>query len=75
MLVKNLEADGRDKFFHTTRYYPNFDLVRLKGVYPYKFMNEPEKFLLIKLPPIDAFYSAFTEASLSATEYERAQKV
>ena len=38
-------------------------------------MDGPEQFLLTDLPPIDAFYSSLTEASISTTEYERAQKV
>ena len=38
-------------------------------------MVRAEKFLLTELPLIDAFYSSFTEASISTTEYERAQKV
>ena len=73
--VNILLADGRDKFFHSTRHYPNSDLVFSKGVYPYEFMDGPEKFLLTELPPIDAFYSSLNEASISTTEYERAQKV
>ena len=75
VLVQNLFADGCDKFFHTPQHYPNSDLVFSKGVYPYEFMDGPEKFLLTELPPIDAFYSSLTEASISTTEYERAQKV
>ena len=58
-----------------TRHYPNSDRVFSKGVYPYEFMDRQEKFLLTELPPIDAFYSSLTEASISITEYERAQKV
>ena len=75
VLVTNLIADGRDKFFHTTRHYPNSDLVFSNCVYPYEFMDGPETFLLTELPSIDVFYSSFTEASISATEYERVQKV
>ena len=71
VLVQNLITDGRDKFFHTTRHYLNSDLVFSKGVYPYEFMDGHEKFLLTDLPPIDAFYSSLTEASISTAEYER----
>ena len=38
-------------------------------------MVEPEKFLLIELPPIDKLYSSLTKVLISTTEYERAQKV
>ena len=75
MLVENVIADERDKFFHMTRHYPNSDLFFSKSVYPYEFMDGPEKFLLTELPPMDAFCSSLTEASISTTEYERAQKI
>ena len=38
-------------------------------------MNGPETFLLTELPPIDAFCSFLTDASISTTENKRAQKV
>ena len=38
-------------------------------------MDEPEKLLLTKLPPIDAFCSSLTEETISKAEYERAEKV
>ena len=58
-LVHSLAADGRDKFSHTERHYPNSELVFSKGNYPYEYMDGREKFLLTDLPLIDAFYSSF----------------
>ena len=57
------------------RHYPNSDLVFSKDVYPYEFMDGPEKFLLTELPRIDAFCSSLAEAWTSSAEYERAQKI
>ena len=75
VLVNNLIADGRDNFFIRRHITPTLSLSFSKGVYPYEFMNGAEKFLLTELPPIEAFYSSLTEASISTTDYERAQKV
>ena len=72
-LVQSLAADGRDKFSHIARHYPNIELVFSKGNYPYEYMDGREKFLLTELPPIDAFYSSLSEESITPKEYERAQ--
>ena len=75
MLVQSLAADGRDKFSHTARHYPNSELVFSKGNYPYAYMDGREKFLLTELPSIDAFYSSLSEETITPEKYERAQKV
>ena len=74
-LVQSLAADGRDKFSHTARHYPDSDLVFAKGNYPYEYMDGRDKFVLIELPPIDAFYSSLSEEIITPEEYERVQKV
>ena len=38
-------------------------------------MDGREKFLLIELPPIDAFYSSLSEETITPEEYERSQKM
>ena len=38
-LVQSLAADGRDKFSHTARHYPDSELVFSKGNYPYEYMD------------------------------------
>ena len=74
-LVQSLAADGRDKFSHTARHYPGYELVFSKGNYPYEYMNGREKFRLTEFPPIDAFYSSLSEETITPEEYARAQKV
>ena len=74
-LAQSLTADGTDKFSHTARHYSDSDLVFAKGNYPYEYMNGRDKFLLTKLPPIDAFYSSLSEETLTPEEYDRAQNV
>ena len=74
-LVQSLTADGRVKFSHTARHFPDSDLVFAKGNYPYEYMDGRDKFLLTELPPIDAFYSSLSEETITPEEYERAQKV
>ena len=74
-LVESLAANGRDKFSHTARHYPDSDLVFAKGNYPYEYLGGRDKFVLTELPPIDAFYSSLSEETITPEEYERAQNV
>ena len=52
-------------FTHATR----------KGVYPYEYMDEEEKFKEQSLPSIENFFSKLCDASISEEEYGRAQDV
>ena len=74
-LVQRLAADGRDKFSHTARHYPDSELVFSKENYPYVYMDGIETFLLTELPPINAFYPSLSEETITPEEYARAQKV
>ena len=74
-LVQSLAADGREKFSHAARHYPDSELRFAKGNYPYEYMDGSDTFLLTELPPIDAFYSSLSEETITPKEYERAQKV
>ena len=38
-LVQSLAADGRDKFSHTARHYPDSELVFSKGNHPCEYMD------------------------------------
>ena len=49
-------------------------LVR-KGVYPYEYMNSPEKLKETQLPPKEAFYSRLTDEGISDEDYEHARNV
>ena len=68
-LVQSLAADGRDKFSHIARHYPDSELVFSKGNYPYEYMDGRDKFLLTELPPIGAFYSSLFEETITPDEY------
>ena len=46
-LVQSLAADGRDKFSHTARHYPDSDLVFTKGNYPYEYMDGRERHIFV----------------------------
>jgi hypothetical protein len=46
-----------------------------KGVYPYEWVDSPERFNETQLPPKEAFYSQLNGAGISDEAYEHAQKV
>ena len=50
-------------------------LLTEKGVYPYDYMNEWDKFKDTKLPPKEKFYSDLTGEHISDEGYGRALKV
>ena len=56
-LVNNL-ACGGSEFFGFEKYNENqYKLLIKKGIYPYEYMNDWDKFKETKLPPKEAFYS------------------
>ena len=73
-------SDWIDKFNYTKSnpYINNdkdLDLLTEKGVYPYDYMTDFNKFNETELPPIKDFYSELVEEEISDKEYKRAQKV
>ena len=46
-----------------------------EGVYPYKYMDDWEKFEEVSLLPKDAFYSRLNMKGISDLYYEHAQQV
>ena len=77
-LVKNLTDNGKDssKIVHTkNRFQDKISLCLRKGVYPYDYMNSPEKLSETQLPPKSAFYSKLTKQDISNEDYIHAQKV
>ena len=74
-LVSTLLKSGKDKFVHTSRHFPNCDLLLQKGIYPYEHMKSRANFDETEIPPQDAFYSALTEECVDDDEYHRAQKI
>ena len=79
---KNLEIsnDTLIKKFHN-RYqlcdndFDKFNLLLRKGVYPYEYMDEWEKFNESKLPDKELFYSDLNKKCITNEDYPHAQKV
>ena len=45
-------------------------LLLRKGVYPYEYVDDWQRFDEICLPPKDAFYSTLTDAHITDQDYE-----
>ena len=73
-LVNNLTKDA---FNNVKRYYAEDKLTLLtrKGIYPYEYMDTPEKLKETQLPPKEAFYSRLNNEGISDENYAHAQKV
>ena len=56
-------------------YLNKFMLLLRKGVYPYKDMDNWEKFDETTIPPKDAFYSELNSEGISDADYAHAQEV
>ena len=72
-LVKNL---GIDDFEYLSQEFDNnvLDPVKQKGVYPYEYMSNFEKFKE-ELPSKEKFYSSLTNRKVSGKEYEHVLNV
>ena len=73
-LVYNLP---KDDFNNVKRYYAEdkLSLLTRKGVYPYEYMDSPEKLKEAKLPPKEAFYSSLSDEGISDENYAHAGKI
>ena len=73
-LVNNLPKDA---YNNIKRYYANdkLSLLTRKGVYPYEYMNSPERLKETQLPPKEAFYSRLNDDGISEENYTHAKKV
>ena len=71
-IFDNIKVRHRDK---------QFQLLLRKGVYPYEYMDDQEKFEKINSPPppppppIEAFYSELNLSGISECDYDHAQRV
>ena len=77
-LVRSLTKGGTDDTFlkHTkNRFQGKTDLLLRKGVYPYDYMDGPEKMEETQLPSKESFYSILNGTHISEEDYEHAQKV
>ena len=72
-LVKNL---SREDLKETARFFgEKIDLISRKGVYPYEFMDDFEKFKKQSLPKKTSFFSRLKQEKISDEDFEHAQKV
>ena len=51
------------------------DLLIRKGVYPYDYVDNFERFNELELPPAKEFYSRLNDSNVDVKDYEHAQKV
>ena len=73
-LVDNLKKSGLDKFVYLEKEFKEkFELLTQKGVYPYDYMNDFEKFSETQLPSKEDFYSKLNDCGVSEEEYEHAK--
>ena len=73
-LVKNLPEDS---FKYTNEVFKDekFRLMKQKGVYPYDYMSNFDKFNETQLPTKDEFYSQMNKTHITDEEYSHAQNV
>ncbi|XP_030767535.1 uncharacterized protein LOC115891247 [Sitophilus oryzae] len=60
------------------KYFPNeeeFKVIRMKGVFPYSYVDSFSKLDDTKLPPIDGFYNELRKEAIKQGDYERALNV
>ena len=74
-LTNNLVSGGK-KLFGFEEYAPKqYELLIKKGIYPYEYMSEWDRFEETKLPPKEAFYSKLDVVGVRSENYEHACKV
>ena len=74
-LVNNL-ARGNNKFLGFEDYSdPQYELLIRKGIYPYEYMDNWDRFSETTLPPKSSFYSKLNMSGVSNQDYEHASTV
>ena len=74
-LVNNL-ARGNNRFFGFEDYNESqYKLLIRKGIYPYEYMDDWNRFKETALPPKEAFYSKLSMSGVSDQDYEHACRV
>ena len=74
-LVNNL-ARRNNKFFGFEDYNESqYKLLIQKGIYPYEYMDDWNRFKETALPPKEAFYSKLNMSGVSDQDYEHARSV
>ena len=67
-----------EQFREVKKYFPieeEFQLIRMKGVFPYSYVDSFVKLDETKLPSIDGFYDNLKKEPIKQEDYERAHKV
>ena len=74
-LVNNLSKDAFDNV-NVKKYYTEdkISLLTRKGVYPYEYMDSPDKLKETHLPPKKAFYSRLNDEGIIDEDYAHAHK-
>ena len=72
-LVNNL---SKDAFFNVKKFYTGdkISLLTRKGVYPYEYMDSPDKLKETRLLPKKAFYSRLNDKGITDEDYAHAQE-
>jgi len=73
--VSLLLISGRDKFNHTAKQPGDSDLVFAKGIYPYSYMTERNKFAETQLSSIETFYNTLEDEPCPPKNYDRAREI
>ena len=74
--VGSAPVRGGGKFFGFEEYSKNqYKLLIRKGIYPYEYMTNWDKFKETKLPPREAFYSKLNMAGVREEDYKHAHRV
>ena len=74
-LVNNL-AHGNNEFFGFEDYNESqYKLLIQKGIYPYEYMDDWNRFKETALPSKEAFYSKLNMSAVSDQDYEHARRV
>ena len=77
-LCQNLKNAGIENFVHTRRHFDTdekFNLMIMKGVFPYEYMDSFDRFTETQLPGKEAFFSSLTNSEISDEEYAHAETV
>ena len=67
----------KDSFYHTKKEFgtENLELITRKGVYPYDYMDDFNKFKEEELPSIENFYSKLIGEDISDCDYNHTENV
>ena len=74
-LVNNLACGGSEFFGFKDYNESQYKLLIRKGIYPYEYMDDWNRFKETALPPKEAFYSKLSMSGVSDQDYEHARRV